>query len=420
MDDKKERNWVKKKVTRREFIKSTAMVTAATAIGTAGFPNILRGAQPPEVIIGQIHPLSGFLGYLGNQLKNGCEMAVQEINAAGGIKSLGGAKVKLLTADSEGKPDLSIPAVERLDRQGAVALTGCLQSSVTLVATQVAEKQRVPFVVSVAVADNVTERGFKYTFRIQPNAAQMGAQTVQYIAEISKKTGAPVKTIAYLHDDTAFGASLSEHVVNNAPKYGMEVIARVPYSPKSADVSTEVGKIRAAGADIVMSTGYFADQVRAFRTMKGRRVQAKAFVGCGNGAFSDQNFVKELGDMTEYVMDGNYQANPRSPLSQKMDAHYQELYDNKIPPSAIFAYEAIYVIADAVERAKSTDREAVREALAKTDLKEHVLPQGPIVFGPDGQNVNAQAAITQVLKGQIEVVWPAEYAQSEVVFPVPG
>ena len=155
----------------------------------SGFPNVLRGAQPAEVIIGHIHPLSGFLGYLGNQLKNGCELAVEEINAAGGIKSLDGAKIKLLTADSEGKPDLSIPAVEKLDREGVVAVTGCLQSSVTIVATQVAEKQRVPFVVSVAVADNVTERGFKYTFRIQPNAAQMGAQTVQYISEIAKQAG---------------------------------------------------------------------------------------------------------------------------------------------------------------------------------------------------------------------------------------
>ena len=97
-----------------------------------------------------------------------------------------------------------------------------------------------------------------------------------------------------------------------------------------------------AGADLVMSTGYFADQVRAFRTMKGRRVQPKGFLGCGNGAFSDQKFVKELGDMTEYVMDGNYQANPRSPLAKKMYAHYKKLHNAKMPPSAIFAYEAIH------------------------------------------------------------------------------
>jgi len=414
----KKKDLLQKKVTRRDFIKNTAMATAAAAtVGTIGFPNVLRGAQAPEIVIGHIHPLSGFLGYLGNQLKNGCEMAAQEINAAGGIKSLGGAKIKLIASDSEGKPDLSIPAVERLDRAGAVAITGCLQSSVTLVASQIAEKQKVPFVVSVAVADEVTARGFKYTFRIQPNAAQMGAQTVKYIREIADKSGTQIKTIAYLHDNTAFGTSLSEHVVNNAPKYGMEVVSRVPFSPRAADVSTEVGKIKAANADLVMSTGYFADQVRAYRTMRGRRVAPKAFLGCGNGAFSDQNFVKELGEMTENVMDGNYQANPTSSLAQKMFGHYKALHDTKIAPSAIFAYEAIYVIADAVERAQSTDREAIRDALTKTDIKDHVLPQGPIIFGADGQNKNAQAAITQVQKGQIKVVWPVKYAEAEPVFP---
>jgi len=407
-------------ISRRDFIKGTAAVGVAAAVGSIGFPSVLRGAVPPEIPIGNVLPLSGPLAYLGNQLKNGTAMAVNEINEAGGIRSLGGAKLKLLDADTEGKPDLSISGVERLDRAGAVAIMGCLQSAVTIVATQVAERQRVPFVVSVAVADKITERGFKYTFRLQPRAAQMAPQTVKFISDIARQAGEKVKTIAYIHDNTAFGGSLSEHVVKTAPKYGMEVVARVPYSPRSADVTTEVRKVKAAGADIVMASGYFADGVRVFRAMKGLRVRPKAFVGCGNGAYSDQNFVKELGDMTEYVMDGNYQANPNSPLAQKMFDHYQALYGQKIPPSAVFAYEPVYVIADALERAKSTDREALRKALAETNLKKHVLPQGPIVFGADGQNKNAQIALTQVLGSRIKVVWPEQYAEAKLVFPMPS
>jgi len=406
-------------ISRRDFIKGSAAMGVAVAVGSIGFPNVLRGAVPPEILIGNILPLSGPLAYLGNQLKNGAVMAVSEINKAGGIKALDGAKLKLVDSDSEGKADLSISGVERLDRAGAVAITGCLQSAVTIVATQIAEKYRVPFVVSVAVADKITERGFKYTFRIQPRAAQMAPQTVKFISDIARQTGEDIKTVAYIHDNTAFGGSLSEHVVETAPKYGMEVVARVPYSPRSADVTTEVRKVKAAGADIVMASGYFADGVRVFRAMKGLRVSPKAFVGCGNGAYSDQNFVKELGDMTEYVMDGNYQANPLSPLAKKMLTHYQSLYGQKMPPSAVFAYEPIYVIADALERAKSTDREALREALAKTNLKKHVLPQGPIVFGADGQNKNAQIALTQILGGRIKVVWPKQYAEAKLVFPMP-
>lgn len=409
-----------KGISRREFIKTTATFGAVVAAGSLGFPNVLRGAAPPEIVIGHIHPLSGFLGFDGQELKKGLMLAIMEINDAGGIKSLDGAKLKLLDADSEGKPALAIPAVERFHRAGAVAILGCYQSSVTLVATQTAEKLRVPFVVSVAVADKVTARGFKYTFRTQPRAEQMASQTVKNISEIARAAGETVNTIAYLHDNTAFGTSLSGHVIKYAPQYGMEVITNVPYSPRAADVSTEVGKIKAAGADVIMDTGYFGDGVRVLKTFRDMRVKAKGIIGCGNGAFSHPKFVGELGAMTEYVMDGNYRANPLSPLTKKAFANYKKAYGTEMGPSTVFAYQPLHVLADAIERAKSTDREAIREALAKTNLTEHILPQGPIVFGTDGQNKNAQAAIMQILGGRVLVVWPKQYAEANWVFPHPA
>jgi branched-chain amino acid transport system substrate-binding protein len=410
----------KKGMTRREFMKSTAVAGVAATVGTIGFPKVLRGADPKEILIGHIHPLSGALGFDGQELKKGMMLAVKEINDAGGIKSLDGAKLKLLDADSEGKPELAVSAVERFSREGVVAVMGAYQSAVTLVATQQAEKLQVPFVVTVAVADEVTARGFKYTFRVQPSAEQMASQTVKYVSEIAKATGQTVKTIAYLHDDTAFGSSLAGHVKKYAANYGMEVIIDVPYSPRAADVSTEVGKIKAAGADVVMDTGYFGDGVRVLKTMRDVKLKSKGIIGCGNGAFSHPKFVEELGNLTENVMDGNYCANPRSPLTKKAFANYKAAYGTDMGPSTVFSYQPVYVLADALERAKSTNREAVREALSKTDLKDHILPQGPIVFGPDGQNKNAQAAMMQILGGKIVTVWPEQYAEGKYIFPQPA
>jgi branched-chain amino acid transport system substrate-binding protein len=410
----------KKGMTRREFMKSTAVAGVAAAAGTIGFPNVLRGADPKEILIGHIHPLSGALGFDGQELKKGMMLAVKEINDAGGIKSLGGAKLKLLDADSEGKPELAVSAVERFNREGVVAVMGAYQSAVTLVAAQQAEKLQIPYVVTVAVADEVTSRGFKYTFRVQPSAEQMASQTVKYVSEIAKATGQTVKTIAYLHDDTAFGTSLAGHVKKFAPNYGMEIIVDVPYSPRAADVATEVGKIKAAGADVVMDTGYFGDGVRVFKTMRDMKIKSKGIIGCGNGAFSHPKFVEELGNLTENVMDGNYCANPRSPLTKKAFANYKAAYGTDMGPSTVFSYQPVYVLADALERAKSTDREAVREALSKTNLSEHILPQGPIVFGPDGQNKNAQAAMMQILGGKIVTVWPEAYAEGKCIFPQPA
>ena len=410
----------KKGMTRREFMKSTAVAGVAAAAGTIGFPNVLRGADPKEILIGHIHPLSGALGFDGQELKKGMMLAVKEINDAGGIKSLGGAKLKLLDADSEGKPELAVSAVERFNREGVVAVMGAYQSAVTLVAAQQAEKLQIPYVVTVAVADEVTSRGFKYTFRVQPSAEQMASQTVKYVSEIAKATGQTVKTIAYLHDDTAFGTSLAGHVKKFAPNYGMEIIVDVPYSPRAADVATEVGKIKAAGADVVMDTGYFGDGVRVFKTMRDMKIKSKGIIGCGNGAFSHPKFVEELGNLTENVMDGNYCANPRSPLTKKAFANYKAAYGTDMGPSTVFSYQPVYVLADALERAKSTDREAMREALSKTNLAEHILPQGPIVFGPDGQNKNAQAAMMQILGGKIVTVWPEAYAEGKCIFPQPA
>ena len=134
-------------------MKHLKALTLATGMAAAAIVPASAFQDEGTVRIGSTEPLTGPGAVYGQPTIIGKQIAIQEINAAGGIKSLDGAKIKLLTADSEGKPDLSIPAVERLDRQGVVAVTGCLQSSVTIVATQVAEKQRVPFVVSVAVAD---------------------------------------------------------------------------------------------------------------------------------------------------------------------------------------------------------------------------------------------------------------------------
>lgn len=419
MNEKKSSEVLGQELSRRDFIKSTAVATVALSAGSFGVPTLLR-AQPKEIAIGHIHPLSGSLAFDGQELQNGLMLAVKEINAAGGIKSLDGAQLKVLSADSEGKPELAIRAMERFAGDGAVAVLGCYQSAVTQVAAQTAEKLQVPFVVSVAVADEITDRGFKYTFRVQPSAAQMGEQTMSHLAELVKASGARVKTIAYLHDDTAFGQSLIGHVERFAPIQGFEVVLKVPYSPRSPDLTTEVNKIKAAGADLVMSTGYFGDGVRAFKTMKDLRLTAKAIVGCGNGAYSHPNFIKQLGALTEYVLDGNYQANLLTPRTQSAFANYLKEYNSPMGTSTVFAYQAVYVVADALERAKSTDRAQLREALATTNLVEHILPQGPIIFGPNGQNINAAATMMQILQGEVKVVWPQAYAKTAPVFPVPA
>ena len=405
-------------INRREFLQRGAEATLAVgAVSVLGFPAVLRGAVAPPIKLGHIHPMTGFLAFMGGQLRAGLVLAVEEINAAGGIKSLDGAKIQLLDGDSEGKPQVSITEVERFHNEGCIAVLGCLQSAVTLVATQQAERLRLPFVVSVSVSDQITARGFKYTFRLQPHSGHMASHTMQYLSEIAKSNGAHVKTISYIHDNTSFGTSLFKHVERLAPKYGWEIAADVPYSPRATDVSTEVNKIKFAGADVVFHSGYFSDSIRVLRTMQDLRIRAKGIVGMANGAYSQAKFVSEMGSKAEHVMDGNYRANPKSAMTARVFAAYKRQFKDVMPSHAVYSYQAVKIIAAALEKSGSRDREALREALTKTRVNKHILPQGTIMFGPDGQNVNARAAMMQILDQKVQVVWPNPYAQAKPVFP---
>jgi branched-chain amino acid transport system substrate-binding protein len=404
-------------LTRRGLFKLTGGAALATTAVMGGFPAILRGAEPEEILIGHLHPLSGGLAFDGNQLRNGLLLAVGEINSAGGIKSLGGAKLKLLDGDTEGKPETAITEMERFNSQKCIAVMGCYQSAVTVVAAQQAEKFRVPFLVTVAVADEITGQNFKYTFRTQPKGEQMAVQGLEHLVQIAKASGTSIKTLAHLHDNTSFGQSLFAHVQKAAPGFGLELVTDVPYSPRATDVSTEINKIKLAKADVVLATGYYADGVRVMRTLRDLRVEAKAIYGIANGAFSHPKFPQDLGPLANLVMDANYRANPNSPLTKDAFARYRKQFNEEMGPSTVFAYQPVYVLKDALERAASRDRDVVRDALAKTRLERHILPQGPIQFDATGQNANARAAVMQVLGGDVKVVWPAPYAEGKPVFP---
>ena len=415
----KKNDLVEKKITRREFIKNTARATATVAtIGTIGFPTVLRAATPSEISIGHIHPLSGFLAFDGQEMRKAVMWGVQEVNDAGGIKSLGGAKLKLIDADSEGKPEKAISEVERLEREGVVAMTGCYQSAVTIVATQIAEKLKVPFVVGVASAEAITKRGFQYTFRVQPSSSIFVRRGLGYMQQLSEKTNTKLETIAYIHENTQFGQTLADFTEKLAGEYGFKVTKRVEYSVKAPDVSTEVGKIKAAKADLIFASGYFGDGVRVARALSNMRVKAKAIVGIAQGGFSHPKFVKELdNEITKGIMDVNFQFDPNSAKAKKTLAGFEAKYGSKMSPSMVYAYSPVPVIADAIERAGSADRAAIRAALVKTHFTEHILPQGPIEFSDEGQNINANPLLMQVLNGKVEVVWPEKYKTGDIVFP---
>ncbi|MBI3454619.1 MAG: ABC transporter substrate-binding protein [Candidatus Rokubacteria bacterium] len=398
---------------RRAFVKGT--VAGAAALG---FPAVLR-AQPRGLRIGHVHPLSGFLAFDGGLVANGLTLAVEEINAGGGIKSMGGAKLALVGGDTQGKVEVGMAEAERLIREGVVALLGPYQSPVAYAVSQLAEKERTPFVITVAVADNITERGFEYTFRVQPNARAMTVRSLDHLAELAKASGVTVKTVATMHEDGLFGTSIAGHVERHAKNLGMEVVLNVAYNFRTPDVTTEISKIKAAKPDVVLVSGYFGDAILIARTATEHRLETRAVMGIANGGFSNPKFLADQPQLADLVMDGNYWHNPRSDRAKRVMEAYQKRFNAPMSSHSVQSYSAMTVLRDALERGGSPDRAKVREALAKTNLSDHILPQGPIHFDKRGENVNAQPALLQNQGGKTVVVVPAQFAEAKAVFPVP-
>lgn len=395
--------------------KATTAPQPTTASQPTTAPAATKAAVT-QVKIGAIHPLTGGLAQDGAFLKNSIDLAVEDINSAGGIKSLGGAKLVVEHADSQGKPEVAQSEAERLIRGGNVALIGTYQSAATFNATQVAEREQVPFVIDVAVSNNIMERNFKYTFRLQPNQTAMAKGAGEGLKALG------IKTVVMLHEDSIFGQGTADIFKKVAGDYDVKVLGDIAYSLNNlTDLTTEISKVQALAPDAVVVTGYLNDGVLTARTAKDLKLNVKAIFGMASGAFSTPQFVDAVKDTANYFFDANYHWDASNPKAQQVRDRYKAKFNSDMPTHGVMAYEATMVLADAIERAGSVDPKAIREALSKTSFKDHILPyEGPITFDANGEAQNARAVVMQVQSGKIVQVLPKAFAEKDPVFPMPA
>ncbi len=372
-----------------------------------------------EVLIGHIHPMSGAFAVEGQEMRDAIQLAVDETNAAGGIQSLGGAKVKLLQGDTENKPEKGVSETQRLIREGALGILGAYTSGVALVATQQAEKQKTPFLITIGAADDLTDRGFKYTFRIQPQASTTAKDFLKYVGQLNEQSDVKLKTVVISHEDSVFGTSIATYVKDHAAEAGLQILDMLAHSAGATDLSDEVTRIRSSNPDILVMTSYLHDGTLLIQGLNQAKYSPKAIIGIANGAFSHEKFINEEVPANQYIMNVNHTINPTSEKSKKLQSDYKAKYNKDLSSNAGYAYEAARVLIDAISRAGSTDKDQIREALAKTDYSDHTLPQGPIVFDEKGQNINAQTVLNQIVDGKSYVTFPAEYQEKEPVYPKP-
>jgi len=389
-----------------------AMLAMSVAAGVAACGSSDGGGSgggASEIKIGTLYPVSGDLAKLGEQCLSGVKLAVKEINAAGGIKSMGGAKLVLDNADSQGKPDVAISEVERLCQQDNVtAILGTYQSSVALPATQAAERQQTPMLITTAVADDVTDKGYKYIFRICPKASWYAKDQITFCQAMPEMGGPTIKTVALLHEDTDFGQSTSKGQIQYAEEAGLEIVANIAYPASSADLTTQVSKVKAANPDIVLTTTYLNDSILIAQARETLGMTQLFFDAAGGTV--DPQFIKTLGDAAENWLTEIEFAPDSSPTSEELNAAYKAEYGVDMTGNGMDGYQGVYVLAKALEDAGSADRAKLRDAIANVKMiagtDRVVIPTEEITFTADGQIASAPLYVVQIQKGVFQTLFP--------------
>jgi branched-chain amino acid transport system substrate-binding protein len=393
----------------------TVLASTAAGLATLAMPAVLR-AQGASVKLGLLQPVTGALSYSGQQGRLGASIAVDEINAAGGIKGLG--KIEPVHGDAQSTPDGGTAEVEKMNAAGVAAIIGGYGSSICLAASQAAARYDLPYMVDVGVTDAIVTRGLKNTFRFGPGFGVIAKTAIDNLVTINAQGGNVAKTVMIVHEDSAFGSGLAKLLNDQLPQRGFEVRETIPHPTPTRDFNNVVLKMKAQNPDIVIPADYYNEYVLLARTMLQQRVRPKAIYSVLGGAASSYKFVKEFPDAAKYIMDCNHWFDPRNAkalaLRKKVEDQGQ-FYTYEV----FMNYSAVLLVADAIARAGAADRAKIIAALEGSTFTGHVMPYGPTKF-VNGQNQGAAPVNTQVLDNDIKVIFPDTFASAKPVFPMPA
>lgn len=416
-------------IARRSFVTGAG---AAAGLSAAGFPAVLR-AQPPTVKIGVVHPVTGPLAEPGQACRAGAEMAAEEINAAGGIKSLGGARLELILGDTQSKPDVARPEAERLVNAGAQLLMGAFSSGDSAAIVPVAQQRQIPFLIDISAADPITanvaksvkdgQQKVQYVYRSFPTGSMFGQRAVQFMGEIFREAGVAPKRVVLMYANDLFGQvqARSFQAAHKAASPPWDIVEVIPWPEPPADLSTEVARLKAAKPDIIAPITRPASALLLLPEITRQRVEAMGIIGPGSPGLYEAGQIEKLKGDLEFVMNNLPWPDFKNPRTRRVAEAYAKRTGGKtFDTNSVYSYDGLHILADVLERAKSTKADAVVDAIKQTRFAGTIaVSVGPVVFNEIGDNPNASSAMIQILGQKPVVVWPGDSAEQKFVFPRP-
>jgi branched-chain amino acid transport system substrate-binding protein len=402
-------------IDRRRFNLALAAATAATVA-----PAYVR-AQPARLKVGVLLPRSGVQGFIGQSCQKGADLAPAV------LKSMLGVDIELMNADTETNVDTARTRAERLIQEGAHVLVGPFDSGAASAIAQVAEQRGVPFVINIAAAPQITEQGYKFVFRNFPTAPELVRNGLALIGDLFRATGAVPRTAVYMHVNDTFGQANTKAIQAILPKLDFlpfKIVETISYDPAAKDLTVEVGKAKATGADFLLLVSRLADAIILRREMIKQRWEPMGIISPGSPGMYENQFYQALGKYSEYCISNVPWYDPSAALTKTVEAAFKkqnpkdELMFHAL--NVGYTFEALMVVADAYKRAGTADAKPLTEAIRVTEIRNRMMLGGPIKFDPKGQVQGNASACIQNLNLRPTVVLPQASAQSKPVFPTPG
>jgi branched-chain amino acid transport system substrate-binding protein len=403
------------RVSRRAF---TAGIGAAGLLaGSAPF-NIVR-AQASALKIAVVLPRSGYLGQAGQSCYRGALVAPK-------VLSDYGYKVELVHIDCESNADVARTQTERALNEGAHVVVGAFDSASTLAMAQVCEQRKVPLVVNIAAAPQLTEQGYKFLVRNFPTGGMLVTNGLKLINNLLTATKFDAKTAVFLHANDTFGTAQRGAMDKIFPNAGLpfKLLESIAYDPKAQDLSVEITKVRALNPDLMLVVTRAADAIKMVRDMVRQRFEPKGIISPGSPGLYDEEFYQALGPLSDYMIYNLPWASPKSQMTKALEAAYTPEHPKfRFAGECFnvgFTFEALLVAAAAHKKTKSTDGTELMKAIRETDIADHVMIGPAIKFDEKGQNVGIPSATIQNRNRTPTVTLPAEVATMAPVLPIPG
>jgi branched-chain amino acid transport system substrate-binding protein len=392
----------------------TLISLAVLLVLVAALASSVTAQSKGSIKVGVPLPLSGRHAPFGEIIKNSFNMALAEVNSRGGVR--GGARLELVFEDSRSDVQGARTVAEKLISQDKVVmLTGQYASAETFPTAQIAQQYSMPFLVSTAAADEITQKGWKYIFRMDQPASDFDSA----LKDFMEKTVKP-RTMVILHENTLFGTSTATAMKEWATKAKVDVVMYEAYDAGSPDYKPLLIRVKQKNPDVIYMVSYLMDAVLLMRQAKEVDLNPHAFAGAAAG-FSIIPFIKGAGEAAEHVVSSTMWE-PTVPYPGAAD--YYKNYIAKFGDAPSYhgaqAYAAVFVVTDVLNRAASLSNDDIVKSLAATDL---MTMYGRVKFENYGKYTNQTRLptfVVQVQKGKFATIWPKELSQAPAIYPVPA